>query len=469
MKRLLALAAALAALAAPASAAAHPLGNFTVNRYSELVAAGDRLYVLYVLDMAEIPAFQARRAGVHGRAYADRISRGLELRVDGRRSVLRPVTRSLRFPKGAGGLRTLRLEVLYEASRLDGRAHVTLRDRNYASRIGWREVVIRSSGGARVSRPSVASRSLSDRLRSYPDDLLASPLEVSFASAVVEPGPPGAGRPTLTGGVAAGSDRTDDDGFAGLVERDFGPLGLLAALAIALFWGAAHALSPGHGKAIVAAYLVGSRGAPRHAFALGGIVTITHTIGVFTLGVVTLALSQFIVPEQLYPWLGLVSGVLVVAIGASVLRARWRQRRQHTHGEQHHHHDHHHHDDHHHDHEHGYGHGHGHSHVPDEPGWRGLVGVGISGGLLPCPSALVVLLAAISLHKVALGLLLIVAFSLGLAATITAIGLVALLARRAFQRASLDGPLMRLLPAFSAFVILVAGVAMTARAVPNVL
>src|SRR5207237_365252 len=156
----------------------------------------------------------------------------------------------------------------------------------------------------------------------------------------------------------------------------------------ALFWGAAHALSPGHGKTIVTAYLVGQRGTPRHAALLGLIVTATHTIGVFSLGFVTLALSQFVVPDRLYPWLNLVSGVLVVAIGASVLRSRLRHRNAHEHG----------HDRHH---EHG-------------PSGRSLVAVGVSGGLLPCPSALVVLLAAISLHRIAFGLLLIVAFSAGL-------------------------------------------------------
>ncbi|MBD0348138.1 MAG: sulfite exporter TauE/SafE family protein [Thermoleophilia bacterium] len=453
MKKLLVFLVAALALFAPAAATAHPLGNFTVNRYAELVAAGDRLYVVYVLDMAEIPAFQARRDGVKADEYATRLGERLALHVDGRRASLRPVARTVRFPRGAGGLRTLRVEVLYRGPRLAGDARVELRDRNYGDRLGWREIVVRAEAGARISESTVPTRTATDRLRRYPKDLLSSPLEVESAAARVEPGEAGAPRPTLAGSSVA--DDRSDSGFAGLVERDFGPLGLVAALAAVLFWGAAHALSPGHGKAIVTAYLVGSRGAPRHAFALGGIVTVTHTIGVFALGVVTLALSQFIVPEQLYPWLGLVSGLLVVAIGASVLHARWQHRRAHAHGAHTHHH-----------HAHGGGH---HDHAPAEPRWRGVVAVGISGGLLPCPSALVVLLAAISLHKVALGLLLIVAFSVGLATTVTGIGLVALLARRAFQRVDFDGRVARLLPALSALVIVLAGVAMTLRAVPDVL
>jgi ABC-type nickel/cobalt efflux system permease component RcnA len=221
----------------------------------------------------------------------------------------------------------------------------------------------------------------------------------------------------------------------------------LVSLAAALFWGAAHALSPGHGKTIVTAYLVGQRGMPRHAALLGLIVTITHTIGVFALGLVTLALSQLVVPDRLYPWLNLASGVLVVGIGASVFWARWRHRRAHARGDHHH---------------------HGHDPDGNGPSLRSLLAVGISGGLLPCPSALVVLLAAISLHRVAFGLLLILAFSAGLALSITGIGLVAVFARRTFRRLSFEGPLLRLLPAASALVILAAGLAMTVRAVPKV-
>ncbi len=238
-------------------------------------------------------------------------------------------------------------------------------------------------------------------------------------------------------------------GFESLVTRDLGATGILLALALALFWGAAHALGPGHGKSIVAAYLIGQRGTVRHAAYLGGIVTVTHTAGVFALGAVTLLLSELIVPEDLYPWLNLVAGLMVVSIGAGVLRARLAHRRAHSRGHDHHHHGHDH--DHHHD-----------------LSLRSLFAVGVSGGLLPCPSALVVLLAAISLHRTAFGLVLVLAFSVGLAITITAIGLVAVLARGVFRRKSFDGRLVRALPAVSAVAILVAGLLMTVRALPNV-
>jgi ABC-type nickel/cobalt efflux system permease component RcnA len=118
---------------------------------------------------------------------------------------------------------------------------------------------------------------------------------------------------------------------------------------------------------------------------------------------------------------------------------------------------------HHHDHEHEHAHDH---HHHDDVSSKGVLGVGIAAGLLPCPSALVVLLSAIALHRIGFGFALIAAFSLGLAATITGIGLVAVLARRLFGRISLDGPLVRALPAMSALVIVLVGVAITARAVP---
>jgi nickel/cobalt exporter len=204
-------------------------------------------------------------------------------------------------------------------------------------------------------------------------------------------------------------------------------------------WGALHALSPGHGKAMVAAYLVGTRGTARHAIALGATVTVTHTIGVFALGVVTLALSQYVLPEDLYPWLTLISGLLVVGIGASVLRSRLRKAKAH----------------HHHHHEH-------------ELGWRGLLGMGTAAGLIPCPSALVVLLAAISQHEVALGLLLITVFSLGLAATLTALGLVVVSARKLIPRRLAAGRLATALPAVSALLIVGVGFVLTAKAVPGV-
>jgi ABC-type nickel/cobalt efflux system permease component RcnA len=330
----------------------------------------------------------------------------------------------------------MRLEVILRGPRVTGREHLDLRDTNYAGRIGWKEIVVGAD-----------THSISSELRAYPKSLLQSPKDVTAVSAMV--GPRHDAPPTLTQGRALQApDRVADSGFTRLIaQRHLSPLVILAALVAALFWGAAHALSPGHGKTIVAAYLIGKRGTVRDAAALGAIVTVTHTIGVFALGLATLLLSRWIVPDTLYPWLNLVAGVSVVLIGVAVLRARgrdWLHARAHTHGHHHHH------------------------HAEPASGVRGLLAVGVSGGILPCPSALVVLLAAISLHRVAFGLVLIVAFSVGLALAITAVGLAAVLAKKAFSRRSFDGLLIRALPAVSAAVILAAGVAMTIRALPAV-
>jgi nickel/cobalt exporter len=429
VRRVTLVLAAFAALAAPAAAVAHPLGNFTVNRFSRVEVAAHRVYVLYVLDLAEIPTYQAGR--IDRAAYARRLAAGASLELDGERVRLTPVAAALAHPRGAGGLRTTRLEVLLRGPRIDGPTPFRYRDANYAGRIGWKEIVV----GART-------RSESDELRAYPKSLLESPLDVTAASGTLQPR--GGTLPRLTSGaVLAAPDRVADAGFSSLVGHErLSPLVVLASLGAALFWGMAHALSPGHGKTIITAYLVGRRGTPWDAALLGLIVTVTHTIGVFALGLVTLALSELIVPDTLYPWLNLATGILVVGIGASVFWARFRHRREHAQGHPHH-----------------------HDHAP---GRGSLLAVGVSGGLLPCPSALVVLLAAISLHRIPFGMLLIVAFSAGLALSITGVGLVAVLAKRVFARLSFDGRLVRLLPAASALVILAAGLAMTLRALPKV-
>jgi nickel/cobalt exporter len=441
VKRFAVLIGLVAALAVPAAAQAHPLGNFTVNRYSAIEASGDRVYVKYVLDLAEIPTYQegdrVRRPG-----FAAQLARGLHLELDGRTAALTTLASRAHSRQGAGGLPTLRFEAVYEANRTG--SPIRFEDTNYAGRIGWREVVVHADRGARVLTSDAPATSVSDELRSYPADLLSEPLNVSSADAELRAGSL-PGRPPQLGDSAPAA--RPHDGFASLIAQDDLGVGvILVSLGLAFFWGAAHALSPGHGKAIVTAYLVGQRGTPRHAAALGLIVTATHTVGVFALGLVTLALSQFIVPEQLYPWIGLVSGLLVIGVGASVLLSRFRHRRAHAHGHHHHH----------------------HHHGGEELGWRSLTAVGISGGLLPCPSALVVLLAAISLHRIGLGLLLIVAFSAGLALSIAGIGLAAILAKRTFARVGLQSRVIGLLPAVSALVIVIAGAAMTVRALPKV-
>lgn len=268
------------------------------------------------------------------------------------------------------------------------------------------------------------------------------------------------------------------DALARLLHQpEITPWMVVAAIGIAFALGAAHALTPGHGKTIVAAYLVGSRGTLKHAAFLGAMVTFTHTVSVFLLGMATLFLFQYIVPENITRVLGAISGLSIVAIGAWMLYKRLRgtghaHSHDHEHGHSHSHdHDHHHHDhdhDHHHDHDHSHEHTHGHgththSHVPEEVSWSGLAALGASGGLVPCESALVLLLSAIALRRVGLGLVLLVSFSLGLAIVLMGIGVLVIYAKNLLPESKLTGgnPFFRWMPVASAAVVLVLGLLMT--------
>src|SRR5919197_2538871 len=301
----------------------------------------------------------------------------------------------------------------HPADFVGGHRRVLVRDDTFPGRVGWHAVVARPGRGTAV-RSDVPSADPTDELRHYPQDALSSPADIRAATLSVAPG---SGTVSAPDGRRSGG--SSDQGRVDVLSRAFSDAaagrGVLVLLLLTAFaWGAIHALSPGHGKAMVAAYLVGSRGTARHAAALGATVTITHTAGVFALGLVALGLSEYVLPEDLYPWLNLVSGLLVVGVGAFVLRKNLRRRRHvhHHHHDQHHHHGH----DHHHD--------HGHSHAPPEQlSWRGIVAMGAAAGLIPCPSALVVLLGAVAQGQIALGMVMIVAFSLGLAMTITILGL----------------------------------------------
>jgi nickel/cobalt transporter (NicO) family protein len=455
------IAAAVLALAAP-SAQAHPLGNFSINHVSTVSISDHRVDVRYVLDQAEVPTVQEQgvpRAELLERKLGE-VESGLALRVDGQAVELRMVgDPDLAFPPGAGGLKTTRLEVRLRAE-VDKPRRVSLKDDTFGGRVGWKAIVAAPGEGTAV-RTSAPSGDPTNGLRRYPEDLLTSPLDRREASFSVAPGDGSLVAPRAEGGARVTTSRSGSDGFAGLFERGAAGEGVLFVLLLAAFgWGAVHALSPGHGKAMVAAYLVGTKGKPRHAVALGATVTVAHTIGVFMLGFVTLALSQYVLPEDLYPWLNLVSGALVVAIGFGVLRSRVRWAHHH-----------------HHDHDHGHGHGHHHHHHHHDHDHtvtkRSLIGLGAAAGIIPCPSALVVLLGAISQHEVALGLLLIVAFSLGLAGTLTALGLAVVYARRVLPRlgAAGGGGLSRVaaaLPAASAVVIVGVGCLLTANAIPGV-
>jgi ABC-type nickel/cobalt efflux system permease component RcnA len=398
----------------------------------------------------------------------------LHLSSNGTLLKLEQVDQALEFPPGQGGLQTLRLTAHLVAKLPPSSSawKVDYRDQNYAERLGWQEIIVRTNPDVTLLESTAPMKDVSQELRNYPQDLLTSPLAVSAAS--FRFGPKGSGGFSVAAIAIPGSGSRSglsisrgQDRFAELVTLPTLGLGALLITLLAAFgWGALHAFTPGHGKTVVAAYLVGSRGTVPHALFLGVTTTVTHTAGVFVFGLLTLFASQFILPEQLYPWLGVASGALVVAIGLSLFRARLLSLFQ---PHQHHDHGHSHDDEHPHDHEHEHDHTHTHPHLP--PGadgapitWRGLLALGISGGLLPCPSALVVMLSAIAFQRIGFGLVLIVAFSLGLASVLTAIGILFVHAGRLFGRIPLGGRLAQAVPVLSALFITAAGVFITFEA-----
>jgi ABC-type nickel/cobalt efflux system permease component RcnA len=524
---LLSLAVALAAsVLTPPAARAHPLGNFSISHYTALRVEPDRISITYIIDMAEIPTFQELHAkglvpdpshpsvASYLQPAIEALGAGLQLEVNGTRLILHARSSGVVFPPGAGDLPTMKMEAVYQASldrvglrRLN---ELHYRDENFAGRAGWKEIIAVAGPRTSLAASSVPEQDRSQALTDYPTDLLDSPpqddearLLFSITPAAAAPTIPAparfdapaprwraqkatiatvasAGKVTTSGGSAdppridgeagptisvANRPPTPRSVFTQLVtakELSFGVVVL--ALISALGVGAAHALEPGHGKAVVAAYLVGSRGTAWHAVFLGLVVTAAHTAGVFLLGLVTLYASRFMVPERLYPWLGAASGLTIAGLGAWLFLQRYAGRDaqghhhkrgdHHLHAHEHHHDDHHNGQDGHHDH---------HHHAATSV--RQLFALGITGGVLPCPAALVVLLSAIALRRTGFGLLLIVAFSFGLASVLIAIGLLMVYARRFMARVHGDGPILRRwLPLTSAAVITVLGVTIAIQA-----
>jgi ABC-type nickel/cobalt efflux system permease component RcnA len=480
--------AALGVALVSGAAMAHPLGNFTISRFSGLELGGTDLRIHYVVDMAEIPAYQEKQNIGAGKTYRDngayldqlvpRLTSNLSLDIDGHPATLRVSDRSLSFPPGQAGLATMRIEVLYTVPALSLGTHsLAYRDSNYADRLGWKEIIAAASGGAQLRGASVPSHSASNELRSYPLDRLTSPLDVTQASMTLAPGLGDGSLPPFLD-KARGGFRVVQDRYSELVAaRDLTPVAIALSLALAVGLGAAHALSPGHGKAVMAAYLVGTRRSPHHAAILGATITATHTIGVFALGAVTLLASAIVTPERLYPYLALASGLMVAALGISLVISRTRlalgtdelsaahtgpgaelvvDGHQHT------------------PHRHGLAE-HTHEHLRPGAGMGALVAMGVAGGLLPCPSALIVMLSAIALHRVAFGLVLIVAFSLGLALMLTGLGVALaagapLLTRLPWQNKLPSGlRAARVISVGAALVITIAGIVLTVEAVPALL
>ncbi len=463
----------LPALAMPVSA--HPLGNFTVNRSSALEIGPGTASMRYVLDLAEIPTLQelsaaglsstptaAERATLLA-AKAPGLVEGLSLSLDGTPVEWRIRSSSLDLLPGQAGLWTLRLVLDLTASpnRVDG--PLEYHDGTFAGRTGWHQVILRAVGDTGLRQSSAPTTDMTNELRQYPTDPSISPPDINSASAFVLAGG-GASSASGTGASATvprfGVEGASDQLTAFLRA---GPLsdvaGLLGALLIAAALGAFHAVTPGHGKTVMAAYLVGTQGTRQQALLLGLSVAVSHTLGVLVLGAVILAASSLFAPERVYPYLSAASGLIVLGIGLWLLRTRIQRHDGHGHT-------------------HGPVAAHGHHHDHDKSsdaglGWKSLVVLGLSGGIVPSASALLLLLAAVNVHQIGLGIVLIAVFGLGMAAVLVGVGMTLVgagaLAARRLARYRLAPTLMARLPLLTAVVVVVFGVGITVQAVAQFL
>lgn len=535
---------------APRPARAHPMGNFSINHYARFVAKSDHLSLRTILDFAEIPTAErmpqldpngdqlisAAEKRAFLRSEIARIARGYAVQINGAKAPLKLQVPRLELRPGAGGLQTLRILADWKIALPPAQTlRVTFRDSNFEGRNGWMEIVARGGAGRRIANSNVGAQERSRELTRFPaGNAVVAPRQRQASFSLIKGG--GAGRENVIAAApesesaALANTQTPQNRFTQSIAAKQLTLGTwLGGLLAALAFGAVHALSPGHGKTMVAAYLVGSRGTPRHAVLLGFVVTVTHTLGVFALGFGLLFASQYVLPERLFPILSAASGLLIFGVGLWLFMSRYQDLKSgHSHGNHSHFHPvtpiadsttliadsaiptvgsatstansstvivesatpiadsataivesstaiadstiavedanyAHSHGDH--THSHG---GRAHSHaVPEGPiTLKTLVALGISGGIVPCPEALVVLLAAVKLQRIGYGMLLILAFSLGLAAALIAIGLFVVAARERFSRSpgSKSAVLTRYLPLGSAAAITVIGIILTLQA-----
>jgi len=526
----------LAVLLVPALAAAHPLGNFTINHYTGIRVEPDRILLDVVIDQAEIPTFQARldfdtdgdgevsdEETDAGRVTAcDGLKPSLALKVGGVASNLTLTEAGLTFPAGVGGLSTMRMVCGFrvDTGPIAAGTRIDYTDTSFSERLGWREIV--ASGSAMTlagTDGALRTKDTSARLTAYPTNLLTQALADTSISIVATPGgatlppfdiadasplpgggqvatagtpPPPAGAtipvaaPTSAPATAAGVPGGVTSGDLPSIFRtaDLSPLVLLISILTAAALGAGHALTPGHGKTLMAAYLVGTRGTPLHAAGLGLSVTFSHTLGILVLAALVVGAGGILPPDLIVKSAPMVAAISIVAIGGWMLikegRRRWGIRaaeaartQAHAHEDAHaHQHEHEHEhflttDD---QHEHSHS-GVAHSHLPP-PGatisWRSLFVLGLAGGLIPSTSALLILLGSIAAGRPAFGFVLVVAFGLGVALVMGGIGLALVLARGRLDRVDAGSPLGRassLVPLGAAFLVFGLGVYLTIQAV----
>ncbi len=434
----------VAAMMIPSVALAHPLGNFTINHYVGIHITEDQLNLEYVVDMAEIPAFSAIRGiDADDSTALDRYAfeacteyaAGLTVSLDGERLDLEHSGSQAATPPGNAGVPTLRVACSYRTEVGPGTLMVF--NANFEDRIGWREMVATSQGVA-IST-DLPSGSSSARLTAYPEDQLASPPDVRQATVVI-------GHGTVTESTAA--TPAPVTALGSLVQVESLGLGTsLIAIGAALALGTGHALAPGHGKTVVAAYLVGSRGTARQAIVLALATALSHTLGVAVLGVIAATATVTFEPAIVYPYLSTVAGLVVFGIGA---RLMWRLIRRTSH---------------HHD------HGHEHPHPPPTLGWKAVAALGLSGGLVPSASAVVLLLGAIHIGQAWFGIVLVAAFGIGMSVALVGSGLLAVLAQRMgwklLNPRRSSGRLALWIPRAAAGAVVALGAAMTVSAFAN--
>ncbi len=488
------------------------MGNFSISHYAKIEIDPQAIQLYYIIDTAEIPTFQEMNvidgngngqieASEKDRYLARKVEEltwNLSLRLDGKKISFQRISQSLDLIPGGYNLPTMKITVRYRAEIPRGSSDEPMileyEDKNFEGRQGWKEIVARPGEGIEFVEATVPAIDKTNELSVYPEDpAMPSPQNLTalirFKMGTSSIGLSSGGGVSSIKGDSPGSiaqfrnndsmTRTEQQRLVRLLSQsELKTSIILLALVVAFSLGAFHALSPGHGKTVVGAYLVGTRGTAKHAILLGAIVTITHTLGVFILGLITLYASKYVLPEKLYPWLGFGSGLGVVVIGFGLFLQRYRNLQLHSHaGHRHSHandHDHPPHTDHEHAHlTHSHGdlvHTHGgvaHSHDYSQVKFKDLFTLGVTGGMVPCPSALVVLLSAISINRVGLGLLLIVAFSLGLALVLMAIGLMMIYARGFMERFTGDGRLWKTLPVFSSLAVTGLGAVIAVQSLIN--
>ncbi len=487
VKRLAFLLAVAAIIGRVSPASAHPMGNVSISHYAGIEIGPTEVDVKYLLDFAEIPSVREldRVDPDHDdlvtpeerQAYLDareaEILPQLKMEINGETLELQSIWSHVSFPPGEGGLSTVRiawqLRGELEIEPGSERSFLVWSDSNFPNHDGWKEVRFAGVGAIGIGRTSLKRDLRSGELDAYPEEFLLDPPRDTkgwchFGPGLAPPADTPGGREAIAGdGAPVGfGESGGEHPLVGLITAAGGGTRVIVlSLLLAFVLGAGHALEPGHGKTVVAAYLVGSRGTVAQAVLLGIVVTVTHTFSVFLLGGGVLLLSQWFVPERLYPWLGLVSGLLIGGVGITMLRARLRERaalegpghaHEHDHG---------------HAHDHAHSHSHGdrpHSHVPaGQATLGGILALGISGGLVPCPAGIVVLLSAVALGRIAFGLALITAFSLGLAAILIAVGVMFVVARGFFERLPIGGLIVNRLGAVSAVLVTVFGILLAGR------